>query len=257
MMDANALRQLVAELDTGGQVPPTAPPAAGEAFGAVVAGSIMAHDEGGAEQRQRDALQCLLLAQLVADRQHDRHKEPASWYRVYGRTLGLVGWGVEANSMLLRYRPPRTSFTIRTAVTDMLSRSLIEDEVALVTAALTALKQEDQDSPASVVFEGRSHSGGLGNFQVGVIIEDGESVSLRIGQFRFTTTQVTELLTQEFDSTADFFGGFLALKLNNAVYEPVRNQIAKKLGSKVEELVHVFPIVRPLTLTENEKTLTV
>jgi hypothetical protein len=78
-------------------------------------------------------------------------------------------------------------------------------ELALVTRALDAFTR-DQGSPARFVWECPSHSGGIGNFQFGLVEEeDNGTVSVQLGRFTFDAkVRVPRLAFEEFRDNTNF-----------------------------------------------------
>jgi len=232
----------VAALDIGVDALLAERPTDGQSFSAIIAGSIFGQRAGGSEVRQRDALQCLLIAQLVADRQYRRNEEARAWYRTYDQTLKQVGWIVEADSMLMKYVAPRTHFTVETVVADLFRRRGAEADIGFLMSALRNVSRLGQDDGARLAFDTRVNIGGAGVFQVGTIAEQDGNLILRIGQLAFRSTHVTDVLSQDFPTGSQFYAGFSSMQLNDVVYSPVRAAIAAKLGERFDELVHVLPL---------------
>ena len=213
------------------------------AVGAVVAGSIVAINQGVTEQHQRDVLQSLLLAQLAANANSDRHKDPVNWYQAYQRTLEQVGWVVEASTTMTRYLPPGTRFTVPMVINDLFKKRVLPEELSLITKTLNSFNRE-AGGPAQFVFECPSHAGGIGNFQFGLAAEEDGVVSLQLGRFSFTTTaHVTRLTLEEFPLDAEFRAGFTAMSLNEQMYAVVRDAIAKKLEGRFVGSVALLELV--------------
>ncbi|KAM3093838.1 hypothetical protein ACKFKF_28435 [Phormidesmis sp. 146-12] len=225
------LRETVRSLDVG-SYPSSSLQLTDSASGAVVAGSLVALDDTLSEQHQRDVLESLLLAQLAASAKSDRHKDPMNWYKVYQQTLETIGWVIQTSTTMLRYLPPGTRFTISKVVTDLFQRKVAEENLSLVTRTLNAFKRDPGNS-AQFVFECPSHSGGIGNFQFGLATEEDGAASLQLGYFAFSTTaHVTRLAFEEFPTDAKFQVGFVALTLNEQVYQSVRSTVSAKVASR-------------------------
>lgn len=225
------LRETVRSLDVG-SYPSGSLQLTDSASGAVVAGSLVALDDTLSEQHQRDVLESLLLSQLAANAKFDRHKDPMNWYKVYQQTLETIGWVIQTSTTMLRYLPPGTRFTISKVITDLFQRKVAEEELSLVTRTLNAFKR-DPGGSAQFVFECPSHSGGIGNFQFGLATEENGAASLQLGYFSFsTTTHITRLAFEEFPTDAKFQVGFVALTLNEQVYQGVRSVVSAKVASR-------------------------
>jgi hypothetical protein len=226
-----SLRETVRSLDIG-SYPSELLQLTGKATGAVVAGSVVTLDDTLSEQHQRDVLESLLLAQLAASAKSDRHKDPTNWYKVYQQTLETMGWVIQTSTTMSRYLPQGTRFTISKVITDLFQRKVAEEDLSLVTKTLNAFKR-DPGGLAQFVFECPSHSGGIGNFQFGLATEEESAVNLQLGYFAFSsTTHVTRLAFEEFPTDAKFQVGFVALTLNEQVYQGIRSAVSAKVASR-------------------------
>ncbi len=213
----------------------------GQAAAAVVAGSLVAFASGVSAQHQRDVLQSLLLAQLAANAKAERHKDPAAWFRAYTGVLEQTAWVVEASTTATRY-PPQTSRFSAASVVDYGFRSLTPEELAYVRAAVNAFRS-DSGGASQVVFECPSHSGGIGNFQVAFVAEEGGVVDMRILQVSFNAPQhVARLMLEDFTATAKFQLAFLGMTQNEEVYAKVRSSIAAKVESRFQGSVALLEL---------------
>ena len=61
----------------------------------VVAGSTVSFLPGMTKQQQEDVLDSTLLAQLAANKKHDREKQTDAWYQTYAEVLGNIGWVIK------------------------------------------------------------------------------------------------------------------------------------------------------------------
>lgn len=226
-----SLRATIQSLDVG-SYPSNLLELTDSATGAVVAGSIATLGDTLSEQHQRDVLESLLLAQLAASAKADRHKDPMNWYKVYQQTLETIGWVIQTSTTMSRYLPQGTRFTISTVITDLFQRKVVEEDLSLVKRTLNSFKR-DPGGPAQFVFECPSHSGGIGNFQFGLATEEDGTVTLQLGCFTFNVAaHVTRLAFEEFPTDAKFQVGFVALTLNEQVYQSVRSTVSAKVASR-------------------------
>jgi hypothetical protein len=226
-----SLRDSIRALDIGRGVEEARLQLAGAPAGVVVAGSIVALGAV-SEQHQRDVLECMLLAQLVANGKADRHRDPKGWYGAYQELLESLGWVVQASTSLSRFFAPGTKFKMATVVTDLFQHKVAEEELSLVTATLGAF-QRDATGPAQFVFECPSHAGGIGNFQVGLATEEQGALTLQLGRFAFSTSaHITRLAFDEFPVDSKFLVGFTAASLNEEVYGSIRSAVGAKVASR-------------------------
>lgn len=228
-----SLRQALREIDIGPEQQLGEVELTGHATGAAVAGSLIAIDGSVTEQHVRDVLQSVLLAQLAASAKADRHKDPANWYKVHQSTLEQIAWVVSASTSFVRYLPQTSRYTMSTVVTDLYRPKTTQEELSLISRTLSAFVR-DQGAPAQFVWECPSHSGGIGNFQFGLVTEgDDNTVTLKLGRFSFKTpTHVTRLAFEEFDKDAKFLSSYAAMTMNEEVFAQLRSAIAKKLENR-------------------------
>jgi hypothetical protein len=201
--------------------------------GAVVAGSVVAFAASISQQHGHDVLQSLLLAQLAANAKASRHKDPLNWYKAYQSTFESIGWVAFASTNFTRYIPPVGRYTIAAVIRDVLRTKTTPEEFELVNSTLSAFAR-DESAPAQFVWECPSHSGGIGNFQVGLATEeDNGTVTLQLGRFAFeTTAQVIRLAFEEFGRDAKFQTSYVAMTLDEEVFARLRTAIEKKLESR-------------------------
>ncbi|MFI1681285.1 hypothetical protein [Streptomyces sp. NPDC020607] len=222
----------------------------GETAAVVDCGSLVvltAKLSGQHRQHRQDVLYSFLLAQLVANKKHKRHADPVSWYESYGETLERLGWVVEEHEGFTRHRPDVIPYGVDTLVRDTLARIAGVGTLNAAVAAVRALAAADPVAPAAELFEQQTHFERAGNFQVGVAEEvsgaggGGGAVIVRLGRFRFRAvddaTELVRLPHTEFHAADEVVRGAQVLHLNEDVHGPLRNEIAEKLGDRVEVLI--------------------
>jgi hypothetical protein len=203
----------------------------GLSSGAVVHGSLVAIGEGVTEEHRRDAFQCLLLAQLAANSNAERHRDPTNWQRSYFQTLSTIGWAAIANVPTTPYQSQGTPFTIATVVSDLFRPRVAAEYFSVVVSTLNAFRR---DVGGQVVFECPSHSGGLGNFQFVLLTEEDADTAMLIARISFSTAaHVTRLAVEEFSTSATFNVGLTTLLLNEGVYRQVRSAVAQKVANRI------------------------
>lgn len=228
------LRTAIRSLDVGPEPPPLSLEEWSGASCAVVAGSVIVFDDSVTGQHHRDTLESVLLAQLAASAKADRHKDPSNWYKAHQKVLETIGWVVDTSSAMRRYFPPGTRFSMANVVTDLFERKLGPEDLYLIKHALSTFRR-DTTGPAQVVFECPSHSGGIGNFQCGLVTETGDTLNLQLGRFDFNCpTHVTRLALEEFPRDASFRAGFISLTLNEEAYSAVRTAVHSKVESRFQ-----------------------
>lgn len=206
-------------------------------------GSLVSFVEGLSKKKQQDVLNSTLLAQLAANRKHDRENDTVKWYKFYREVLENVGWVIQ-DFGFSKFNAGGSEFSVDKVVLDVLAAIATGNEMAIVTETINAVKNLSDGDNRLVLFERASHSLKKGNFQISVASESGGVILMKIGAFYFSTTEnVTKVLWFRFSSqTADMYKGNQTINLNMDVYDEVRDDIIDKLGDKAERFVKQLDI---------------
>ncbi|MER5939916.1 hypothetical protein ABT121_21630 [Streptomyces sp. NPDC001928] len=216
---------------------PTPPVPRGDG-GAVDAGSLVVVTAAVSEEHRTDVVHSALLAQLVADRKHDRHRDAEAWYPVYGDTLERIGWVVKEHSGFGVHRPRRIPCPVETVVLETLEPVSDEKSGELVAAVWKSLAALPDDDRAAVIFEENGKARTAGNFQVLLVDETAGDVVVRLGRFRFRSDRDVPVLRKaKFSARSTVQRGTQILHLNEQVYAPLRDDITAKLASRVDAFV--------------------
>ena len=205
-------------------------------------GSLVSFVAGVSEQHQSDALNSTLLAQLNSDKKFDRF-DPAqviNWYKNYTNVLSNVGWTMQ-DFQFQNYQASGSTFSINTAILELVSSFMSPAGVAVVKATLEGLAKLSDDDPWYQVFDTSSDSANGGNFQLGQCDDEGGTGPLVMSStgFSFTTTeQATRFLWWEYSSSdTQLHYATQTATLDNDVYSQVRQQIIEKLGDKAHKFI--------------------
>ncbi|QES43153.1 hypothetical protein DEJ49_21120 [Streptomyces venezuelae] len=219
----------------------------GESAAVVDCGSLVVLAAGLSGRHRQDVLYSFLLAQLVADRKYKRHADPMRWYMSYGETLERIGWVVEEHEGFSRHRSDEVPYRVDSLIRETLARVADERISNAAVAAVRTLAAADPVDRAAELFEQQTHFGRAGNFQVGVAEEVGGGgggggvVVVRVGRVWFRAvddaTELVRLLHAEFRAADEVVRGAQVLHLNEDVHGPLRDEIAEKLGARVEVLI--------------------
>lgn len=208
----------------------------------VCGGSTVSFVAGVSPQSQRDGLNSTLLAQLAANKAHDRENDTVNWYKFYRNVLENVGWVIQDFSFA-RFEAQSQSFTMDKVVLDLIAAIGSNDEVAIAQATIDALKALPQKDGRLVLFESMSHSASKGNFQISIANEVGGVLTMRIAGGYFSTSQsVTNVLWFSYaKSQTSLYTAGQGITLNSQIYSQVRSQIVQKLGDKARIFVQELP----------------
>jgi len=230
----------IRELDIGPERPSEGPQLTGQLVGAVVAGDLVAFGEGLGSQHQKDVLQSLLLAQLGASAKVDRLKDPSNWMRQYLSILEQIAWVTTTAYSATKYLPQVSSFGAAALIQDTFRRKLL-DYPAEVSTTLAAYRSDT--GSAQVVFECPSHSGGLANFQVAYVTEDGEGdVVMWVASASFNAPQhFVQLFEGDLPPGTQAQVGWTVLRLNESVFSKLRSSLDTKLQGRYATSVVGLP----------------
>lgn len=117
---------------TEASVPSLLPPD-NKAQAYVNAGSLVIFSSRLTGQQKQDVLFSSLLAQLAANKKHDRFTDAENWYKFYTDVMGQLGWIMPQNLQFSKYES-LSDFTISQVTLKVLS-GLIGDETKMATLA--------------------------------------------------------------------------------------------------------------------------
>ena len=94
------------------------------------AGTLMVFPAGVSEPGRQDILDSLLLAQLVANKQHDPYQASSGWRRNWAHTMDLLHWAVTAS--LGQEGPRKQPFTLASLIAQTLNATPGPDVTTLL-----------------------------------------------------------------------------------------------------------------------------
>jgi len=206
--------------------------------GYVADGSLVSFVAGLAAAHKSDVLNSTLLAQLAANKKYDREKDTKEWYGFYRTVLENVGWVAQAFNFQ-KYHASGSTFTVDKVVVEILAAIATENEIAVVTETMNALKALSSGSGPLVLWDSSSHSASSGNFQIATCVESDSNVVMKNGSFYFSTSQSTSrfLWFSYSSSDMDLYKAGQSMTLNEDVYSQVRQQVIDKLGDRAQQFV--------------------
>ena len=194
-------------------------------------------------QNRQDILNSSLLAQKVADKKYPKHEDMMQWYETYIDTLKEIGWVLEAKESA-KFSTSDTIFEMEKVVVDILKALVGQNYISVITSTLDAMKSLSKEDKKIKVFESASHSLHKGNFQIGLVTEENETVSMHIGAFMLNTTdeirQVLFFKGGKDESELNYHA--IRCTLNLDLYARVREAIVEKLGGLIETSIGKFEI---------------
>ncbi len=210
--------------------------AAGKPSANVDRGSLVAFVTGVSTGHRSDALNSTLLAAMASDKVYDRNnpQQVIQWYEKYTHVLQLCGWDTQQFSFQ-KYTASGSSFSINDAIIEIVTAAATGPEVAVVEAALNALRNLGSDNPWYEVWNQHSHSTNGGNFQIVPVSDtNGErnTLVMEVSAFSFQTTEVdtTFLWTNYHSSDVKLQYGNQTMTLDEDVWDQVSAEVLSKLG---------------------------
>lgn len=200
--------------------------------------NIVSFVSGVAGQARRDVLNATLFAQLAADGEFPRMKEPKAWLNRYTDILNQIGWNLEAGERR-EYVSGVSEFDMNKALLKIMGGALLgpASQLAVITATLDALKDLGEGAEDIKVFERRLQELDTNSFQLGLASEEKEAVSLTLSTFMVKTRQGSRKIL--------FFKGgkdevtlsyhLVQATLNDEIYGEVRQEIVGMLGDRAKK----------------------
>ena len=245
------------------------------ASGNVDAASVVTFVDGLSGAQKEDVLNSTLLAQLAANRKHDREQDAGGWYDVYRTVLEQVGWvsqpagpkdralagrslsrdlGVHPGPLLPPLPRPRpvfaypfnpvvtneVRFTPEAAVSRLLKTVASEAQVVVTKTSLDVFRRLPDRDRRVIIFETSSHTSAGGNFQIVTVrLSPKKVVLMTIAAYFFRTDEpVTRVLSFNFAQRAtQMFQAAHIMALNEAAYSKARRRVIEQLGDQAAAFI--------------------
>jgi len=211
---------------------------AGTEGAAANAGSLVSFVSGLTEIHKSDVLNSTLLAQLAASKQHDRFKDTMNWYNFYIGVLAQVGWTIPAFAFR-DYSPSGASLVLSDAVLDILSAVATGDEMNILRATLSSLRDKPGNEGPLTLFDQQSFPENIGTFQIFPVAEDDGQLVMAMSAMQFNAQKhVTRFLWWSWTSTSvKLQQSAQKAVLNEDLYRQVRQQVIDKLGDRARQFI--------------------
>lgn len=216
----------------------SASPTENEDAGLVDNGSLVSFVANVTGLHREDILNSTLIAQLAANKAHDRFDDVVNWYKKYVEVLENVGWVIQAFDFT-KYHGSGNTVSMDKVIVQLLEAIASENEVAVTKSTLDALNALDDGDGKMVLWDSSSSHLEKGNFQIGVASEENDALVFRVAASHFNSEeQHTRFLWWGYSSSSiDLFTSSQAMTLNEQAYGKVRQKIADKLGVKIGEYI--------------------
>lgn len=245
------IRQFIADLDVPAPAPsrPTLYRPGARAFqddsqgAAADAGSLVSFVGGISGLHKSDVLNSTLLAQLAATKKFDRFKQTREWYDYYTYVLANVGWTMPS-FVYEQFEPSGSTLVMSDAILEILAAIATADEMVILAATLSALRDNADNEGALTVFSEESFPENIGTFQVFPVAEDRGDVVMALAAMQFTANRHEHRFLWFKWSTYDvkLFRSAQKGVLNEDVYSQVRAEVIEKLGDNARNFIRDIEI---------------
>ncbi|MEO5996598.1 MAG: hypothetical protein ABIN89_07715 [Chitinophagaceae bacterium] len=205
--------------------------------------SALSFVSGVSEQNRTDVVQSTLLAQLAANKQFPDSSGSMEWCNVFASVLSNIGWVIEGTGVST-YQMKGNIFAVNTAILEILVAAFGQDYLSIIKTTIDSMRNlSDQDNRIRV-FEKNTHSLSKGFFQVGLVSEQNNAVSLQLGAFFISSSErIDNILffsSSKESSTLDYFSRKATFSPD--IYKNIRQAVSNKLGTAVMKYVDQIDI---------------
>lgn len=217
--------------------------------GAVVGSNVVSYDNKLPAETRDSVAAWMLLAQIVASQKVPDKSNTEEWMNVYLATLAGSGW-VNSAAAETWHNDRVTGATVHEEIIKLLPVLLgpAATALALVTTALTALGNMDQDSPWITLFDRRGKESKAVGFQVvGCTPSKTAAVALDGGDFRIHVSRtMTQVLFFRFESgQASVYRRQVKLELSQHALDTYGPAVRAKVDAWVLSSVAAYELPDP------------
>ena len=201
----------------------------------VVSGGLAVFTDKVKGQTKKDILNATLLAQLAANKKHNRKNEAQEWYSFYNNILGKLGF-VIPGFQFQNYDLSKEPVKLNEIVIKILGTVATQEESKALSATLDAMSKLPSSDKSIDLFN--SHA--FRNFQVYTCDQSPNGdVTLSLGEIYFSATeQQTKFLFKPWvPQNIQIHESVNKVVLNLDIIERVRSTVSEKLGEKSVTLV--------------------
>ena len=209
--------------------------AAPSVSGFVNDGSLVCFTTNVTPKLKQDILYSTLLAQLAANKKHDRFNDTEHWYKFYTDVMGKVGWVLQGFKFD-EYQSSQSDFKISQITLELLS-DLIGPDAELMTVVKETIDNLEKSTEGISLFSSNSASEKHGNFQIiACTVDECNQVNVAFIGAYFTASQVSK--NYFFDTYSregiQLFKVAHIFTFSQDLYACVRENVIKKLEDKVD-----------------------
>lgn len=189
-------------------------------------------------QNRSDVLNSTLLAQMAANKMFPNEADLLDWYKTFIEVLSNIGWEIET-AEISTYESANDVFEVEDVILDILASAFGASFIPIIKKILESLKTLNSKDHKIIAFEKNTHSLTKGCFQIALADEKNNSVSMQLGTFLITSTNIIKQILF-FKSTKDTTKLQYTSRrgtLNTDAYALVRDVVLQKIGGNISAFV--------------------
>lgn len=175
-----------------------------------------------------------LLAQLVANKQVNFEQDPKKWFDAYTGVLQNVGWFME-DRVWDDYTADGTQAEVNEKIIDLLTVALgaAPTTIAVITAAMTALKGMNANSPWITLWSRETQKADMARFQIGMVNMEDNGQSIHVYLVACILKADSNLTQVLFFKWKQAHANFLAATRSASINLSSAKQLAPEISSKI------------------------
>ncbi|MBA1188709.1 hypothetical protein G7Z99_06580 [Pseudomonas entomophila] len=203
---------------------------AGRDNGAVIGDAVVGLTDRLSEQNAKDVMNCVSLAQQVANQRANKETHLGQWCDAYFEVLRYAGWNTR-NYARQRYSPSARSFSMDQIALEII-QAASQGQLAFVEMARRAFGALESNEKALNILENNSASETFATFQTLPCTETRSGTPAMIMtciDFKKRVRQRKVLFFRFNRTDVDIYRAATQIELNTSHYARIRNQIEDKL----------------------------
>ncbi|XP_068739566.1 uncharacterized protein [Montipora capricornis] len=189
--------------------------------------------------QKQDVLHSSLLAQLAANKKHDRLEDSKNWYMFYTNVMATVGWDIQSFQF---DEYDSTSSTVKVSqVTLKLLSSILGGDEEMMEVIKNTIDKLAKDSQGASLLQSSSSSQNHGNFQVVPCnVDKSNQVNVAFLGCFFRASEVAKdyFFFDYKKEDIHLFKGTQVFTLDQQIYGKVREAVIEKLGDNANTKIH-------------------
>ncbi|AMA44340.1 hypothetical protein [Pseudomonas alabamensis] len=208
----------------------------GQDNGAVVGDAVLGLTDRLSEQNAKDVMNCVSLAQQVANKKANKETHLGKWFDAYFEVLRYAGWNTRNYARQL-YSPKARTFSMDDIALEII-QAASQGQLAFVDMARRAFGALEGNEKALNILENNSASETYATFQTLPCTETRSGVPAMVMtciDFKKHVRQRKVLFFRFNKSDVTIYRAATQIELNIHHYSKIRNQIEDKLNKGAED----------------------